>query len=441
MIVHDSLTRRTLLRSVGAVVALPWLESFASAAEIEKPPVRLGFVYVPNGVDYRRWHVETPDGPLVELSAGLKPLEAHKNDLLLFRGLTLDQGRGHGDVGGDHARETASFLTAAHAFKSDGRNIRIGGISVDQLAASQLGHLTRLPSLELAADHPPPPGTCEHGYSLVYRSSVSWRSPTQPVPIENDPRLAFARLFGNANRNSTEESIHRSILDLVREEAKMLNNSLGGADRRQVDEYLTSVREVERRIYAADQIPPQPLPSGVRSPEFVASDVSSHIRAMLDLMVLAFQTDSTRIVSLMLAMGGSNRAFPELGFTSGHHGYSHHGGKANSLDALHAIDKFYAAQFAYLLQELKKVKEGSGTLLDHCLLLYGSSMRDGGGHDRHDLPVLLAGSGSGAVSPGRIVRFANETPMANLFLNMLDAVGIEEPRFSDSTGRLAGLKI
>lgn len=442
MIDRRPATRRAVFKSLGAIVALPWLESLAPAAGNPRPPVRLGFVYVPNGVDHRRWHVESAGGAIETLSPALEPLAGVKRQLTLFRGLTLDQGRGHGDVGGDHARETASFLTAAHAFKSDGRDIRLGGVSVDQLAAGRIGRRTRLSSLELAADHPPPPGTCEHGYSLVYRSAISWRTPTQPMPTEHDPRQVFARLFGRpAGGRADGGATDASVLDLVLEEARALRPRLAGADRRKVEEYLDSVREVERRIFAADRIPAPRVPSGAAPPDFVAADVRGRIRAMFDLLVLAYQTDSTRIASLMLAMGGSDRSFPELGFSSGHHGYSHHGGKAKSLDALHAIDRFYAAQFAYFVERLARTPEGEGSLLDHCLILYGSSMRDGNGHDRHDLPVLLAGSGGGAATPGRILRFAAETPLANLHLSLLDAVGVEEERFSDSTGRLPGLKV
>ncbi len=444
MLDHNPLTRRTALKSLGAFVALPWLESTLPAAELAKPPVRMGFLYVPNGVDWRRWHLET-EGEIGELSPTLKPLDDVKQDLLIFRGLTLNEGRDHGDGGGDHPRATSSFLTAAHAFKSFGKDIRVGGISVDQLAAQKLGHKTRLPSLELACDRPTPAGMCDAGYSGVYRNSISWRTATSPVPTETNPRLAFFRLFGDPSAKDgacgRQKMLDTSILDLVLEESEQLNKTLSGADRRKLDEYLHSVREVERQIQMAERLPAKQPPAGTSPPEGIPPEVTEHIRVMLNLMVLAFQTDSTRIASTMFSMGGSDRAFPFLGLKSTHHSYSHHEKKAENLDALHAIDRFYVEQFGYVIRKLKGIPEGEGSLLDHCLLLYGSPLRDGNLHDRGDLPILLAGSGGGTVSPGRVVRCSDETPLANLYLSMLDAFGLEEQRISDSTGRLTALQV
>lgn len=437
MLHYNPITRRTALKSLSAVVALPWLESLAQAAE-NKPPVRLGFVYVPNGVDWRRWHLET-EGPLGELSPTLKPLEDVRQDLLVFRNLTLNEGRDHGDGGGDHPRATSSFLTAAHAYKSFGKDIRVGGISVDQLAASQRGNLTRLPSLELACDRPTPAGMCDAGYSGVYRNAISWRSTTSPVPTETNPRLVFQRLFGVSDK--ARNLGDRSILDFVLEDARRLNQSLAGADRRKLDEYLHSVRAVEQQINQSTSRPVAPLPRGSVAPEGIPPEVPDYMRTMLDLVVLAFQTDTTRIASVMFSMGGSDRAFPFLGIKSSHHHYSHHEKKPENLDALHAIDKFYIEQFGHLIRRLKALPEGSGTLLDSCLLLYGSPLRDGNLHDRQDLPIILAGSGGGSVTPGRSLKYGAETPLANLYLSLLDAFGVEEKRFSDSTGRLPHLKL
>ncbi len=444
MLDYNPLTRRTALKSLGALVALPWFESTLSAAENAKPPVRMGFLYVPNGVEWRRWHLETA-GKIGELSSTLQPLDDVKDDLLIFRGLTLNEGRDHGDGGGDHPRATSSFLTAAHAFKSFGKDIRVGGISVDQLAAQKLGHNTRLPSLELACDRPTPAGMCDAGYSGVYRNAISWRTATSPVPTETNPRLAFFRLFGDpsakGDTRSRQRMLDSSILDLVLEDSQQLNKTLSGTDRRKLDEYLHSVREVERQIQLAERLPAKQPPAGTTSPEGIPPQVAEHIQVMLDLMVFAFQTDSTRIASTMFSMGGSDRAFPFLGLKSSHHSYSHHEKKAENLDALHAIDRFYIEQFGYLIRKLKAIPEGDGSLLDHCLLMYGSPLRDGNLHDRGDLPILLAGSGGGTVSPGRVVRCPDETPLANLFLSMLDAFGVKESRFSDSTERLTGLQV
>ncbi|QOV90847.1 DUF1552 domain-containing protein [Humisphaera borealis] len=452
------LSRRTLLRGLGVAVSLPWLESMAplqaiaaaasgAAANLPSPtagpPVRLGFVYVPNGVNHGKWHIEG-DGADFALSPTLSVLKDVKDQILFTRGLTLDQGRDHGDGGGDHPRATASFLTAAHARKSFGKDLR-AGVSIDQLAAQRVGHLTRLPSLELACEPPNPPGMCDAGYSGVYRNCISWRTPTSPVPTETNSRQAFARLFGDprqstdAGRAARERMLRSSILDLVREDAAALNRTVGGADRQKVDEYLESVRAVERQIQAAERIPAKPLPEGTRMPAGTPPAVPDHIKVMLDLMVLAYQTDSTRIISLMLANGGSSRNFPFIGVQSAHHHYSHHEGRPENLDALQKIDTFYAEQFGYLVRRLKAIPEAGGTLLDRCLLLYGSPLRDGNKHDRHDLPVLLAGGGGGLVKPGRCIKWPVETPMANLFLTMLDGVGVKEEHFSDSTGRLAGI--
>jgi len=448
MLDHHSLTRRNVLKGLGTALALPWLESLVppAVAAAGKAPTRLGFVYVPNGVHWKMWHVEGA-GRDFELPPSLRPLQDVRDQVLFFRGLTLDQGRDHGDGGGDHPRATASFLTAAHAHKSFGKEIRVNGISVDQLAAGKIGTQTRLPSLELACERPQPPGMCDAGYSGVYRNAISWRSPTTPVPTEINPRLAFLRLFGDPRqgRGAAERARHAmqqsSVLDLVCDEARALHGQIGGADRRKLDEYLHSVREVERQIQAAERIPPRELPAGTKAPDGIPPQVPDHIRVMLDLMVLAFQTDSTRIISVMLANGGSDRSFPFIGVQSAHHHYSHHEGKPENLEALHKIDQFYVAQYAYLVKKLAAVKEGTGTLLDNCLVLYGCPLRDGNKHERHDLPILLAGSGGGIVTPGRAIPYPAETPLANLFLTMLDSVGCKQDRFSDSTGRLANLRV
>lgn len=452
------LSRRTVLRGLGVAVALPWLESMSPAvaaaapatgpaanlpAPTAGPPVRLGFFYVPNGVNHAKWHIEE-EGANFALSPTLSVLKDVKDQILFTRGLTLDQGRDHGDGGGDHPRATASFLTAAHARKSFGKDLR-AGISIDQLAAQRVGHLTRLPSLELACEPPNPPGMCDAGYSGVYRNCMSWRTPTSPVPTETNPRQAFVRLFGDTRQSGAvgkaarERMLRTSILDLVREDAAAINRTVGGADKQKVDEYLESVRAVERQIQAAERIPAKPLPTGTRMPDGVPPAIPDHIRVMLDLIVLAYQTDSTRIASLMLANGGSSRNFPFIGVPSAHHHYSHHEGRAENLDALQKIDAFYAQQFGYIVARLKSIPEAGGTLLDRCLLLYGSPLRDGNKHDRQDLPVMLAGTGGGLVKPGRCVRWPVETQMANLFLTMLDGVGVHEEHFSDSSGRLSAL--
>lgn len=452
------LSRRSLLRGLGVAVALPWMESMSpllakavavtgAAADLPSPtagpPVRIGFVYVPNGVNHGKWHIEGK-GTDFALTPSLSPLKELRDKVLFTRGLTLDQGRDHGDGGGDHPRATASFLTAAHARKSFGKDLR-AGVSVDQLAAQKVGHLTRLPSLELACEEPNPPGMCDAGYSGVYRNCISWRTPTSPVPTEMNPRNVFVRMFGDprqtgdAGRQAREKMLRSSILDLVREDAATLGGKLGGTDKHKLGEYLDSVRQIEKQIQAAERIPAKAPPADTAMPNGIPPSIPEHMRLMLDLMVLAYQTDTTRIASIMLANGGSGRSFPFIDVKSSHHHYSHHEHKPENLDALHKIDRFYVEQYAYLIGKLSATKEGDGSLLDRCMILYGSPLRDGNKHDRHDLPVMVAGNGGGLIKTGRCEHWPVEAPMANLLLSMLDGVGVREEHFGDSTGRLAGL--
>ncbi|HEV7401960.1 MAG TPA: DUF1552 domain-containing protein [Chthoniobacteraceae bacterium] len=434
---------------MGALLALPALEIMSPRRALGGAappfPTRLGFLYVPNGVNVERWF-PTGEGASYTLSPTLEPLADLRADILCTSGLTHNQGRDLGDGGGEHPRETSSFLTSAHPRKNFGKDLR-AGISVDQFAAQHLAVETRLPSLELACERPQPPGMCDAGYSGVYRNSISWRSATTPVPHELNPRQVFLRMFsdlrqdGDARERGRETMLRRSVLDLVQDEARQLNAQLGRDDQAKLDEYLHSVRALELQIQAAEKFPAQPAPAGFAAPAGIPGEPPEHIRLMLDLTALAYQTDTTRVISLMLANGGSDRAFPWLGVSETHHSMSHHERKPERLEGLARVDRFYVEQFAYLVRKLKSVREGEGTLLDHSLLLYGGSLRDGNKHEHHDLPILLAGRGNGAVSPGRYIPFPKETPMANLFLSMLDAVGLREDRFGDSNGRLDGLKI
>ena len=445
---RHTLARRHFLRGLGAMLALPALGIMSprralAASALPRFPMRMGFFYVPNGVNVEKWFI-AEEGTKFTLSPTLEPLADIRGDIIFTSGLTHNQGRDLGDGGGEHPRETSSWLTAAHPRKNFGKEVR-AGISVDQFAAQHLGRQTRLPSLELACEKPQPPGMCDAGYSGIYRNSISWRSDTTPVPHELNPRQVFLRMFRDTTQatDAQEEGrltmLRKSVLDLVLDDAKALGSKLGSDDRHKLDEYLHSVRAVEEQIQASEKFPAQPPPPGVLAPDGIPAEATQHIRLMLDLTVLALQTDTTRIVSCMFANGGSDRTFQWLGVSESHHSMSHHERKPERLEGLLRADRFYAEQFGYLVRKLKGIREGEGTLLDHTMLVYGGSLRDGNKHEHHDLPILIAGNGGGAFKTGRNIKFAPETPMANLFLSMLHRMGLEKPRFGDSTGLLKGL--
>ena len=439
--------RRNFLRGVGATMALPWLESLqprtvlANASVVEHP-VRMAFVYVPNGVIKDQW-APIGEGADYELSPTLRPLEKLKSELLAFTNLSQDNGRAKGDGAGDHARGTSTFLTGEHPYKTDGAAIRVG-TSVDQVAAQQIGNLTALPSLELGVRQGAKAGNCDSGYSCAYSSAISWKSPTTPMPKEVDPRQAFERLFGTGVDQSESKrrrhAIRQSILDVVAEDAADLTKQLGQSDRRKIEEYFTSVRELEQRIERMSQRHIVVPPDATR-PDGIPDEFSEHVRMMYDLMVLAFRTDSTRIATFMIGNAGDNRAYPEIGVTEGWHSLSHHQNEAAKIAHLKTIDHYMIEHFAYFLEKLQAAKEGEGTLLDQSMILYGSELGDGNGHTHHDLPILLAGRAGGTISPGRHIRYESEVPLNNLFLSMLDRVGASTDHLGDSTGRLSELAV
>ena len=432
--------RRTVLRGLGAAVGLPWLESLlprAAAATPAGPPVRLGFVYVPNGVNMSRWR-PAEAGPLGDLPPALEPLEAVKDKVLVLSGLAADKARSHGDGPGDHARAMAAFLTGAHPRKTDGANI-LAGVSADQIAAERLAEFTRLPSLEIGCESGGLTGACDSGYACVYSSTLSWKSPTQPLPKETDPRLVFERLFGGDDgRRAERRETRRSVLDFIRDDARRLAGRVGAADRRKLDEYFTALREVEERMERMERLPPPALPASL-APPAVPPELEPRIRLLCDLLVLAFQTDTTRVCTFSLANEGSNMRYANLGINDGHHELSHHGGDPEKLAKIATINAFHAAQFGYLLGRLQAVREGEGTLLDQCVIAYGSGNSDGNRHNHDDLPLLLAGRGGGTIRTGRHVQFADETPVTNLWLSMLARAGVDVEAIGDSTGPLADL--
>lgn len=446
------LPRRTFLRGLGTAIALPLFESLvpglppmARAAGGTAPtaaaPRRMAFIYVPNGVNMAEW---TPQqvGNEFQLPSTLEALQPVRDDLLVLSGLAHDKGRPHGDGAGDHARASATFLTGCKARKTEGADIKVG-ISVDQLAAQQLGDRTRLASLELGTDKARLAGNCDSGYSCAYSFNISWRSESTPMPPEVDPKNVFDRLFGYGPQGEVEEARIRraldqkSVLDFALEDARRLKRDLGFTDRRKLDEYLTAVRELEQRIERANQFAVS-LPDYQR-PTGIPKSYEDHLQLMFDLLALSFQTDNTRVASFIMAHDGSNRQYPGLGVRDGHHDLSHHGGDAEKLAKVAKINRFHLTQFAKFVTKLKSIQEGEGTLLDNCMLVYGAGLGDGNAHNHDNLPVLLVGKGGGSLRTGRHVRFDKETPMANLYLSMLDRFGAAADRIGDSTGLLPNL--
>jgi len=445
----NPISRRRVLQGFGTALALPLLDAMAprtaygqSARPAARAPKRLGWFYVPNGVHMQDWR-PTQEGSDFQLPKTLEPLNPFKNDLLVLTGLTLDKARPHGDGGGDHARALAAFLTGSQPLKTHGADIRVG-ISVDQVAAQHIGHLTRFPSLELGIDRGQNAGNCDSGYSCAYSGNISWRTPNTPMSKEINPRLVFERLFTNGNdaealaSRSRREQYNASILDFVLEDARALQRQVGMTDQRKLEEYLSSVREVEQRIAMTARAARVDAPDYPR-PEGIPREFQEHVRLMFDLLALAYQGDVTRVGTLMFANEGSNRNYQTIGVNDGHHDLSHHGGNRDKQTKIQKINEFHITQFAYFLDKLRSIREGDGTLLDNCMLVYGSGNSDGDRHNHDDLPILLAGHGGGTLQTGRHLRYANETPLMNLFLSMLERVDVHVERHGDSNGRLNNL--
>lgn len=432
-----------MLRGAGVAIGLPWLEAMQPAKLVASSRTapdtfRMIFLNVPNGAHMASW-TPSAEGPEYSLSPILTPLQKHRKQLSVFTGLTLDGAHAHGDGGGDHARSGAAFLTGAHPKKTDGADIQ-NSISVDQVAAQALGQKTRFASLELGLEGSAQSGNCDSGYSCAYQFNLAWKNETMPLAPERDPRLAFERLFGSGDAGEEASRARRdlynqSILDFVMDDAKALQKHLGRTDRNKLDEYLTSVRDIERRIsnanQAAREMPDYQRPTGV--PEAY----QEHIRLMFDLMWLAFQTDTTRVATFLLAHDGSNRTFPDIGVPDQHHGISHHQRDPEKLEKIARIDEFYSVQLAWFLEKMKATKEGDGSLLDNSMIVFGGGISDPDRHNHDDLPVILAGGGGGTLTQGRHIRLPGETPMCNLYLSLLDRMGVKEERFGDSTGRLS----
>jgi len=412
------------------------------AAGSVKFPTRMAFIYIPNGVIQNKWNV-TEDGSDYKFSPTLEPLSDFRKDMVIFSGLAHEKAEANGDGAGDHARANATFLTGCQARKTSGANIRLG-VSVDQVAAQKQGSQTRLPSLELSSDGARMSGRCDSGYSCAYQFNLAWKNDTTPLPPESNPQAVFNRLFAGGSKKEADEAsqrrniLRKSVLDFALADAKQLEGRLGYTDKRKLNEYLESVREIEKRVESASKSKSE-LPKGFSKPMGKPGDFGEHVKLMGDMMALAFQTDTTRIASYLLAHDGDNRSYPNLGVRHGHHSISHHGNNSEKVAALAKINRYHCTLLAHFLGRLKSIKEGDGTLLDHSMVIYGGAIGDGNRHTHYDLPVILAGKGNGAVKTGRHLVYPRHTPMANLFLTMLDIFGAPTDRLGDSSGRLKGL--
>ncbi len=442
IITGTHLPRRTFLRGVGASIALPLLDAMTPALARAVPasagPKRLVFTYVPNGVSMAGW---TPQGTgaAFELSRVLKPLAPFRQDMLVLTGLAQRNGMALGDGPGDHARAAASYLTGVHPKKTAGADIR-NGVSADQIVAESLGRETRFGSLELGCDDSRTVGNCDSGYSCAYTNSLAWRSESSPMPPETNPRLVFERLFGaDAHLDPATRQrrlLHRrSILDLVGERTRQLSGSLGAGDRRKVDEYLHAVREIERQIEVAEG-DMRDLRPGIDKPTGIPVAFADYVKLMYDLQVVAFQTDLTRVVTMMVGREGSMRTYPEIGVPDPHHPLTHHRNNPEWMERVEQINVFHAELFAYFVGKLKATQEGDSNLLERSMVVYGSGLSDGNRHTHEDLPVLVVGQGGGLLRTGRHVSYDKQTPMNNLYLTLLAGMGVRTETLGDSTGQL-----
>lgn len=429
------MNRRTLLRGLGASMALPALDAMTPARSVAAP-LRMAFTYVPNGIIMEHW-TPTAEGKEFELPRVLQSLAPVREKTMLLSGLAHVNGRALGDGPGDHARAAATFLTGVHPRKTAGADIK-NGISADQIAAQALGGHTKFASLELGIEHGRIVGNCDSGYSCAYSNAISWRSAETPMPPEVNPKLVFERLFG-AGDEVTANPFRKSILDYVREDAATLKTNLGANDKRKLDEYLTGVREIEKRIEIAGKQTKDAARPEMEKPEGIPVDFEEHVNLMFDLMTVAFQTDSTRVATFMMGREGSNNTYRQIGVPDAHHGISHHRGDVEKVEKLTKINEYHALLFAGWLKKLAATKDGDGSLLDHMMIVYGSSLADGNRHTHHDLPILVAGGANGKLQLGRHVRYAKETPLTNLYLSLLDHAGVRPEVLGDSTGRLTSL--
>ena len=445
IITKMALPRRTFLRGMGAAVALPLLDAMVPALSAQSrtaaaPVRRLGFVYIPNGAIMERW-TPAAEGKAFELSPILKPLESHRDRITVVSNLDSRPAEAaEGEGSGDHARASAVWLSAVHPKRTEGADLR-GGKTIDQMAADVLGRDSQLRSLEIAAEDFTAVGGCDIGYSCSYVNTLSWRTPTTPLPMQTDPRVVFERLFGEglgAEQRRRQLSQDQSILDAIVGQVGQLQKRLGPADTARVTEYLDSVREVERRVQKMEaqvgaHIAVPSMPVGV--PELY----DDHVKLMYDLLALAFQADVTRVGTFMLAREASTRTYNHIGVPDPHHAISHHGNAPDKIEKHAKINTYHVTLFNHFLDRLRATPDGDGTLLDHSLVMYGGCISNGNLHTHGPLPTLLAGGACGQLTGGRHIRTAADTPMSNMLVSILEKVGVEADRIGDSTGRLADL--
>ena len=451
---RSAFSRRYFLRGLGACISLPAFESLSSfrllaGASPDAPattaagaPLRAAFLYFPNGAIPAAWWPASA-GPDPELKGTLEPLEPCRKQIQILGGLDDQSANPGNDGAGDHARANGTFLTGVRVNKS-ATDIR-AGVSIDQVLAGHVGSLTRFPSLELTCETNRASGACDSGYSCAYQFNLAWSSPTTPVAAEANPRLVFERLFGAGSPDQRAESLRRrrveqrSILDFITEDARQMQHRLDASDRAKLDQYLTGVRELETRLQKVEALgdgrhPQVPAPAGI------PTNYAEHIQLMFDLLVLAFETDSTRVATFLMAHDGSNRSFVDIGVPEGHHDLSHHANEAEKVQKVAAIDRWYASQFAQFLQKLEAVKDADGqSLLHNSMIVYGGGNADGNRHTHVNLPIILAGAGGGTFTPGRYVQHGAK-PLTNLFLSMAERMGLPRlDRFGDSTAPLGNV--
>jgi hypothetical protein len=444
-ITRKHVDRRMFLRGLGATLALPLLDSMTPAmaettAGAVKAPVRMAFVYVPNGIIPAAWS-PTAAGTNFEFMRAMKPLEPFRENINVLTGLAQINGRALGDGAGDHARAGATWLTGVHPKKTEGAGIH-SGVSADQIAARALGKSTQLASLEIGLDTPSLAGGCDSGYSCAYTNTISWRGDTTPMPMEPNPRALFERLFGDGDSTDAAARLaslkeQRSILDYISGDIDRLETGLGPRDRSKLTEYLEAIRDIERRIQKAEEqnasmkIPVFERPAGV------PAEFEDHAKLMIDMQVIAFQADLTRVVTFMIAREGSNRSYRQIGVSDGHHSVTHHQNDPEKIEKVTKIDTYHTGLLAYYLGKLKSTKDGDGTLLDHSMVLYGSSICDGNRHTHDHLPLVLAGGGGSRIKGGRHIIYREDTPMNNLLVTMMDLAGVPGvEHFGDSTGKV-----
>ena len=439
IITKRALPRRTVLRGLGATVALPLLDAMvpaltAAASTPARPVRRLGYIFIPMGSDTKRW---TPpgEGSLAELSPILRPLEPHKDHLCVVTNMALENA-----YPGTHATSNSAYLSCARAKFTESSDYYLG-TTVDQIAAKEIGQETRLPSLELGMDLLETVGQCDDGFACVYQNNLSWSSPTTPLPYEAHPRKVFDRLFGEGTAEERSKTLKKqaSMLDRLKSDISRLQVELGPGDRTKVDQYLDSVREVERRIQIAEAGTADAPRPDIERPMGVPADYADHVDLMFDLQVLALRADVTRVITFQLAREGSTRSYNEIGVAEPHHPLTHHGNDPEKVAKMAKINEYHVSLFASLLQKLKDTPEGEGSLLDHSIYMYGSGMGDPNLHDHINLPILVAGGAAGSLKGGRHVRYGERTPLANLHLTLLEKAGVRMDSFADSKGKVEEL--